>query len=277
MIRRQPVWMLLALACPLAGWGLASRGQDQVPASATEGLEFMKAAARSFQIESGERGGALRLQEEPAFRLGKQYTDVLEGAIFLWFDEANRPGAAVQIFKLRYAGAPLGLWIHSFSSLSLEPLSAERDGRMVWSPRTPGVEFRSVPGAPRPGESTAQRSRQLRALAHAFHAADDFRKQGWRDLRLLPTPIARYGAPGTNVPDGAMFAFVEGTDPEVVLFLEVRSGAGGPEWHYALAPMTVFAVKASYQGRHVWELPDRKPAKDPARPFFDYVEKTARP
>ena len=45
-----------------------------------------------------------------------------------------------------------------------------------------------------------------------------------RVLRLLTTPVARYGKAGGVVEDGALFAFVEGTDPEVFLFLEVREG-----------------------------------------------------
>ncbi len=67
----------------------------------------------------------------------------------------------------------------------------------------------------------------------------------------------------------ALFAFVLGTDPEVFLFLEARPGKEGLEWQYALAPMTVFAVKGSYRGKAVWELPNRHPSYDPSKPFFD--------
>jgi hypothetical protein len=33
--------------------------------------------------------------------------------------------------------------------------------------------------------------------------------------------------------------------------------------------MTVFAVKGSYQGKAVWELPDRQGENAPSNPFFD--------
>jgi len=245
---------------------------------ADERLAFMKDSAQSYRVRRGAQEEPLKLQGDPAFRLGKQYTDVLEGAIFFWLDDVSRPMAAVQVFKLQYAGGPpSGLWIHSFSSLCPESLVVERDGRTVWDPASPGVEFKPVPGAPRPAESATQRSRQVRALAQDFHASDDYRKKGWLELRLLPTPIARYGKPGMKVHDGALFAFVDGTDPEVFLFLEVRTGHKEVEWQYALAPMTVFAVKASHRGRTIWELPDRKPAKDPSKTFFDYVDKTVQP
>jgi hypothetical protein len=248
------------------------------PESAAERLEFMKASARAFRFRRGTGDQSFELQAEPAFRLGKQYTDVLEGAIFFWLGDGGRPEASMQLFKLQYAGGPPGgVWIHSFSSLSPGTFTVERDGRTVWNPATPGVELRPVAGAPRPAESAAQRSRQMRAMAKEFAASDDFRKNGWLDLRLLPTPIARYGGAGTKVVDGALFAFVEGTDPEVFLFLEARPGEGGMVWQYALAPMTVFAVKATHRGTTVWELPDRKPAKDPSKTYFDLVDKPSRP
>ena len=182
------------------------------------------------------------------------------------------PAAAVQLFKLRIASAPAGIWIHSFSSLSPETLAAERDGRTVWNPRALGVDFKPVPGAPEPAESPTQRSRQMRALAQGFRAMDDFRKQGWRELRLLPTPIARYGngKPGTKVLDGALFAFAEGTDPEVFLFLEARRLDQATEWQYALAPMTVFAVKSIVSREDgLGSSPIGNPRKTRSRPFFD--------
>ena len=46
--------------------------------------------------------------------------------------------------------------------------------------------------------------------------------------------------------------FVEGTDPEVFLFVEVRKGADGPDWQYALTPMTCYVVKAKRNGREIW-------------------------
>ncbi len=106
----------------------------------------------------------------------------------------------------------------------------------------------------------------MRTLAGGFRATDDFGGRGWSELRLLPTAISRYGESGTRILDGALFAFVYGTDPEVFLFLEARSGKDGPEWQYALAPMTIFAVKGSYRGKAVWELPNRVPPWTPPDP-----------
>ncbi len=253
---------------------LALTGQGQTAVDkATERLDFMKDSVRVYEVtRDGDRAVVLKPNPEPVFRMGKQGAqDIEEGAIFLWIGEAGRPEAAVQVFLIRNADHPRGIWLHEFTSLSPRRLTAIRAGRPTWSPRTPGIEFRPVPGAPKPAGSAPQRLRQMRAIAGDFRATDNFKARGWSDLRLLPTPIARYGGTGTELLDGALLAFVIGTDPEVFLFLEARPGVGGPAWHYALAPMTAYALQATYRGKAVWELPDRDPSWDPSKPFYDHM------
>ena len=50
-------------------------------------------------------------------------------------------------------------------------------------------------------------------------------------LRLLPKPLYRYERPDgpTSSSDGALFAFVLGTDPEVFLLLEAADRPGALE------------------------------------------------
>jgi hypothetical protein len=110
----------------------------------------------------------------------------------------------------------------------------------------------------------------LRDLAAEFRAEDDFWRRGWNALRLLPTPISRYGKAGGTPEDGALFAFVLGTDPEAFLFIEARNGASALEWQFAFAPMTCWALKAEHKGRSVWSLPFRD-SSNPFRTFFSRV------
>lgn len=255
----------------LATIALAMAAQADGPGAGTDRLEFMKDSVRVYEMtRDGERADTLKLNPDPVFRMGRQGAqDIEEGAIFLWTGEAGRPEAAVQVFRIKNAEHPQGLWLHEFTTLSPRRVAAVRDGRPTWAPRTPGIEFRPVPGAPKPAGSATQRIRQMRELAGHFRASDNFKAKGWSELRLLPTPIARYGGPDTKLVDGAVFAFVIGTDPEVFLFLEARTGDGGAAWQYALAPMTVYALEVSYRGKAVWELPDRQPSWDPSKPFYD--------
>ncbi len=248
----------------------APAGGQNADDAGAERLKFMTDSIRSYELHlAGDRSAFLKLQEKPVFRLGKQSADnLVDGAIFLWAGENGRPEVAIQVFQIKDSYYPQGLWIHEFSSLAPSTLTAVRSGRPWWAPTTAGLVFKPVPGASKPAESVAQRTRQMRALAADFRASDDFKRKGWSELRLLPTPISRYGESGTKLLDGALFAFVLGTDPEVFLFLEARPGKESPEWQYALAPMTIFAVKSSYQGKAVWELPNRDPSSEPSKPFF---------
>jgi hypothetical protein len=233
-------------------------------------LKFMKDSVATYElIRSVNRDAVLKLQPDPAFRLGKQGDGVvLEGAIFLWADEVGRPAAAAQVFLVQITGRPDGEWRHEFTSLSTGALTASQRDRPSWQPTVPGVAFQPIPGAPKPADSAPARLRQMRDLAGEFRAQDDFWGRGWNNLRLLPTPISRYGKAGGTPEDGALFAFVLGTDPESFLFIEARKGAKGLEWQYAFAHMTCWALKAEHKSRPIWSLPQRT-TDDPTKPFFD--------
>jgi hypothetical protein len=246
-------------------------GQSPTPAKdapnpAAERLSVMKDSVTIYEFT--REAGPIKLQPDPAFRLGNQANGILEGAIFLWTDQIGRPEAAAQVFLHKVQGNPDGIWLHEFTSLSTGPFVASQKGAPRWSPATPGVDFKPVIGAPKPAATPVQRLRQMRTLAEEFKAEDDFGAEGnIVALRLLTTPVARYGKSGVAPEDGGLFAFVEGTDPEVFLFLEVRTGSNGPEWQYACAPMSCWPLKVAHKGKLVWEVP-RRSSDDPSRPFF---------
>jgi hypothetical protein len=239
-------------------------------------LERMKDAVKSYRITTGgDHPSDLTLQTDPAFRLGKQGDGVvLEGAIFLWSDAVGRPSAAAQVFLAKSVERPNGEWRHEFTSLATGPLTASQAGKPRWLPMMAGVAFQPIPGAPKPADKPQQRLRQMRDLAAEFRAEDNFWGRGWNTLRLLPTPICRYGMGGGTPDDGALFAFVLGTDPESFLFIEARPVASGLEWQYAFAPMTCWALKAEHKGRRVWELGQRN-SGNPFRTFFSRVDHEA--
>jgi hypothetical protein len=266
--------MIFGVGLALMPLGRGS-GQDLPPAAdgrhtPDERLEYLKAAMKTYDYSrEGDRPGGLRLQAEPAFRIGRQSGNLLDGAVFLFVDDVGRPEAAMQPFLERSQQLPHGKWLHEFTSLSTVPIVAKQGGRPLWHPATPGLEFRAVPDAPKPAATPAARLRQMRAIADEFHAEDNFGDVGWLTLRMLTRPIARYGKAGATPEDGALFAFVEGTDPEVFLFVEARKGPNGPEWQYGLAPMGCWAVKARLKDREVWSLP-RRSTGDPASPLYSY-------
>jgi hypothetical protein len=217
-------------------------------------LEFMKQSLAIYEIHPiDDHKITFLLQAEPIMRFTNPVGNSRDGAIFLWLDTSDRPWAAAQVFLRRD-----GLWFHELTSLAPGRLVATSRVGPDWTPARAGVEFQPIPDAPKPAETAERRVVQLRTLASGFSASDFFQNTSWQQLRLLPKPLVRYGRPDREPIDGALFCFVLTTDPEVFLMVEARMSKQGPEWQYAFAPMTTYAVKASWKGQEVWSLPYRR-------------------
>jgi hypothetical protein len=70
-------------------------------------------------------------------------------------------------------------------------------------------------------------------------------------MRLLTQPIFRYSSTADQIADGAIFVFVQGTDPEVFLQVEARDMNSGPTWHYALSRMDSTAFQVRYKDEEI--------------------------
>src|SRR4029077_1341634 len=148
--------------------------------------------------------------------------------------------------------------------------------RVIWSPETAGVEFKDVPKAPRPAKTAPERLRQMKAIAEGFKAT----MTGWaadnsdqEALRLLPRPLYRYDLtnakdPDPKLVDGALFAYVQGTDPEVVLVLEAIGTAEKAEWQYAFARATSGGLEVKLGDEIVWTAKKHPSNRNSKLPHF---------
>jgi hypothetical protein len=210
-------------------------------------LAFMRRSVELYELRpAGRPATPYRLRRDPVLRFTNPVGTLKDGGLFLWVGEADRPAAAVQA-----SWQPERGWTHELTSLSVAPLVAAAREELAWQPSR-GISFEPVAGAPRPADRAEARLRQVRELAEGFSATHRYQNRVWNDLRRLSTPLARYGGERSQVRDGALFAFVHGTDPEVLLMLEARQHDDRLRWEYALAPMTSFAVNASWKGQTVW-------------------------
>jgi hypothetical protein len=170
-----------------------------------------------------------------------------------------------------------GYLCHEFDSLSRgNQLIARDKDRVIWSPATAGVEIKPVPGAPRPAKTPAERLLQMKAIAGRFKAT----MTGWQgdnadqeQLRLLPRPLYRYELANAkdrdpNLLDGALFAYVQGTDPEVVLILEAIGTADKADWQYALVRATSGGLEVRLGNDVVWSAPKHPANRVPSLPHF---------
>jgi len=172
-----------------------------------------------------------------------------DGTLFIWTAQ-GRPEVALCIFIKEKHGPGIHYGTE-FQSLSRQGLVVKRDGRRFWYPTTPGVEFRSVPDAPAPAETAKRRLSQMKMLARRFSGT----AEGAGSLRLLPQPVYRYESKAPDLLDGALFAFVFGTDPELLLLLEAVPVHDRHEWQYAFARMYTGPLEARYGGKTVWRIP----------------------
>ena len=157
-------------------------------ARASETKEIARRAAESYTMTGDLQGKVvLKLEVEPLLQWSNPVIGSFHGSVFIWTAK-GRPEVIASIFK-KYVPPPhLGVEFHT---LSAGRVSAARDGRPEWHPER-GVELMPIPGAPVPGDSPAQRLRQVRAIAREFTASKTNRQNATRPLRLLTQPIYRY-------------------------------------------------------------------------------------
>src|SRR5207247_6310491 len=72
-------------------------------------------------------------------------------------------------------------------------------------------------------------------------------------------PIHRYESAKQRVVDGALFAFAEVTDPEVLVMVEVFKEGPASKWRYALARMNNHEMEVRLDGQiaQTWQSIDR--------------------
>ncbi len=252
MIRSLTLFLLVCFPGQHGASGLKEAPEDPGKALSVEIMEQGKRIAAEYQIYLGDdREEKLTLHSQPVLRWSNPVAVKLYGGLFIWTAK-GRPEAIVSIHKwYNLRGQPID---QEFHSLSLGELRAERDNRQVWSPSTAGIELKPIPGAPEPDVSAQHRLRQMRSLAREFKVTEIYGKRGPTELRLLSQPIYRYESTSPDLLDGALFGFVQATDPDVFLLIEARRKDSGHQWQFGLARMTSYALQVRYKNQEVWKV-----------------------
>jgi len=206
--------------------------------------------AGEYVIRVGEdaKEEARRLPD-PVLRWWQPVRGGDDGALYLWVHE-GRPVAAVTFFTFKL---PEGVrWItHEHHSLVTEPVEATWRGKTVWRTSRPGLAFRPVPDAPVPAGTAPARSRQMQAIVREFSATTIDDKASKWPLRPLARPLYRY----EGKDDGALFALVQGTDPEAFILVEARGAGKDAHWEYAVARFTDLEIHVRLKDREVFSGP----------------------
>jgi hypothetical protein len=268
MLRPQHFCLTAAMIGLLLAPIFASAGEGPAANDKVERLAEMKRQADEYEVRLADKSGSkLTLHHDPLLRFDNPVGGVPDGIVVMWL-EGKRPAVFAQVFQTADK-----LWIHECQSLASAGLDMSRDKALVWQPAKAAGDFRSLGDTPPLAASSTKRLSQLREMAKQFSATDDFKVRAEdtettrNELRLLPTPVYRYSDTEQGIEEGAVFAFVHGTDPELFLVLENRRQGDSSTWHYAFAPMTCWAVDAKHQGKTVWSVPGRL---GKSRPDLDY-------
>jgi hypothetical protein len=150
---------------------------------------------------------------------------------------------------------------HEFHSLSTTGLSGRYEGQDVWTTPEPGLVYADLPDAGDVAGTPPARLSQMRQFARRFTARATDPDGQSIDLRLLTQPVYRYeltpAAEKMGLRDGGLFAFVQGTDPEIWLLIEAHEpGLNQPlKWRYACARMNSIALTVEYQNQQLWSAP----------------------
>lgn len=199
-------------------------------------LQMMEREIAQYSIDPppGADPRAFRFAAKPLLRYsdltrGTSAANVLIDATVWRLGEQGRPTALITLEIYRARGAN---GILSLECLSLSPdqfsLRHKEFDIIAWDADESALSLKPLPDGPAPAETAAARLLQLRHLARRFAVQETLESGESMSCRMLPQPIDRYQAPDKQIVDGAIFAFANGTNPEVGVVLE----CDGAQWSY---------------------------------------------
>ena len=211
-------------------------------------------------------GVALDNPKEPVLRWTNPAAGRVYGNTYVWLQN-GRPAAAGCLFRNFH---PYDSFNGELVALSGTKLVATRDDKVMWHPRDEW-KWHPLPGAAAPAATPTQRLVQLKGLAGEFavELLDTRNVPRGEDQtpRLLPRPLYRYDAGQARALDGALFAFVLGTDPELLLLIETDTAAAKPEWRFGVGRMNRDTIRLKRKGETVWEAASFREHK-PEDPYY---------
>src|SRR5262245_57700166 len=237
----------------------------QAPAERSGAAERLHAeyridAEKYAFFADGEHTHPLMLIEKPVMKWAND--DDWSGDVFLW----TRDGLpAVVGSMLSGPGGENRNMYHEFHLLDSRPLAPVKlQTRRTWQPAA-GLKREPVPNQKPAADTPAGRLVQMRQIAKSFTA--HMEADGPWELRLLPQPLVRYGGDaGGEVIDGAIFTWVwsKGTDPELMMLVELRTSRDGTAWYYAPVRFSNRALWLKYDNIEVWRAESHREPSEAA-------------
>jgi hypothetical protein len=224
---------------------------------AKQRLELMQSALGNLEVKSEESmpKAALTFASKPLLR----YSDPTRGGV------GNVPTANILldagVWRLGTEGRPTALVtveiyqgpdrsrVVSFEFLSFTESKfslKHKTENVYWNATASALNLKELPDAPKPAAAAAARLTQMRQLVRRFAAKETYRNQPI-ECRLLAQPIDRYESTANKIADGAIFAFANGTNPELGVVFE----SDGERWRYGVVRLSGAEASVTLDGREV--------------------------
>ncbi len=213
-------------------------------------LDLMRQRTQDLAFRSSAADFPMRLEREPLFRYDDQTRGYIDGTVWRLGHEGRAMAIVTSELHPNYLGGGPRI-IYDLLSLTETPFTAKSADIPGWSPSTSAVLIRSLPKSPIPADTREKRLSQMKDLAARFSAAQDVEGQKI-NLRLLPRQIDRYVPSKQLNSDGAIFLFVSGRNPGIVLLIE----SSDDSWNYGLGRLSApSTLVVRLDETVVWEQP----------------------
>ena len=161
----------------------------------------------------------------------------------------GRPTALVTIEIYGGSGEPRLVAFEFLSLTGTEFALKHKTERVRWDAPSSALALKELPKAPKPAGTAALRLTQMRQLVRRFAVKERLpaKQNDTIECRLLAQPIDRYHSAADKIVDGAIFAFANGTNPELGVVFETD----GEHWQYGTLRLSVLELSVALDGREV--------------------------
>jgi hypothetical protein len=224
-------------------------------------LALMQKLAEAFALFEVGKDGELSPvppRRRPLLRFADRERENMDGTVWA-YGERGRPRAVLSVYPSFADDGKSLLWWSDVVTLSERPLKVARvDGRegRNWAPEQAVEPFEPFPGAPDPAADDAGRLEQMGVLMQRLEGRQNsIRGERPYDLERWPRPLLRYADEEAGIVDGALFAFVHDSNPEILVLLEAQGKPDAAKWNYSLARQAAAPLHVDLDGKEIWAGP----------------------
>ena len=219
-------------------------------------LELMQSTIDGMKVSSSDiqSEASLKFVKTPLLRYNDPTRQVGGGGLLdagVWrLGETGRPTA---LATLEIYGTLESKTILSYEFVTLVPLRLTINAPRgpTWNPARTDLKMAPLADALKPADSPKARLVQMRQICRRFAVRETMPNGDKVECRLLTQPIDRYADEKSGITDGAIFAFANGTNPEVALLLEASS----EQWLFGALRLSSAALLGELDGKTFYEAP----------------------